>query len=99
LIDLVATLLRPAPDIDLDLPLDGIECVLDTNGDGRIDRCCDGNGSGVCANPDSTCIRAEIEPVREGEASSCALSPRMADGYSVAITFTAVGARVVGFGQ
>jgi hypothetical protein len=99
LIDLVATLLRPEPDIDLDVPGDGIECVIDTDGDGRIDRCCDGNGSGLCHSGAMCGSGDPIEPVRPDVPSSCALSTQMADGYSVAITFTAVGAKVVGFGQ
>jgi hypothetical protein len=99
LIDLVATLLRPEPDIDLDVPPDGIECVIDTDGDGRIDRCCDGNGAAACHNGVECGNPPPISPERAGEPSSCALSSQMADGYSVAITFTAVGAKVVGFGQ
>jgi hypothetical protein len=99
LIDLVATLLRPEPDIDLDIPQDGIECVIDTDGDGRIDRCCDGNGAGLCHSGPDCGAQPPIMAVREDEPSSCALSNQMADGYSVAITFTAVESKVVGFGQ
>jgi hypothetical protein len=100
LIDLVSTLLRPEPDIDLDVPTDGIECVLDTDGDGRIDRCCDGNGlGGKCADSTGKCTKAEVPAIVANEPWTCALNPKIADGYSVAITFTAVAATIVGVGQ
>lgn len=100
LIDLVSTLLRPEPDIDLDVPLDGIECVLDTDGDGRIDRCCDGNGFGSCRDPSYECSRQPpVLAVESDRPWTCALNPKIADGYSVAITFTAVASTIVGVGQ
>lgn len=99
LIDLVATLLRPQPDIDLDLPLDGLECVIDTDGDGRIDRCCDGNGFNPCKTASDQCSSSEASAVEPGKPWSCALNPRITDGYSVAITFTAVAAEIVAVGQ
>jgi hypothetical protein len=100
LIDLVATLLSPTPDIDLDVPPDGLAAVIDTDGDGRIDLCCLGNGLGQ-AQSNNHCNRKQAPPLdpAPGKQWTCALNPLMADGYSVAITFTAVQARIVGIGQ
>lgn len=103
LIDLVSTLLGPQPDIDLDL--DGPECVIDTDGDGAIDLCCDGapgqscsTGSGATSCPG----KIEVPSITPGVPQlrwKCALAPAIADGYSVGITFTAVRATIVGTGQ
>ncbi len=88
MLDLVYTLLGVQPDIDLDF--DGLECVSDTDGDGRIDRCCDGEADacGQCSHP--------IPALDTTRPESCALDPRMADGYSIGLTFTAVPAQIVG---
>lgn len=88
LLDLVSILIGPKPDVDLDF--DGLECVSDTDGDGRIDRCCDGetNACSQCSHP--------IPPLDTTRPESCALDPRMADGYSIGFTFTAVPAEIVG---
>jgi hypothetical protein len=100
LIDLVATLLSPTPDIDLQIPPDGLEAVLDVDGDGRICLCCAGNGLGPAAT-NNHCNKAVIEPLDPAPDKkwTCALNPKVADGYSVGITFTAVQARIVGVGQ
>jgi hypothetical protein len=95
LLDLVATLLSPTPDIDLDIPPNGLESVLDTDGDGRVDRCCIENGTSPAATG-GTCNNGEVPPIDPTQPWTCALSPRMDDGYSIAYTFTAVGATVVG---
>ncbi len=88
LLDLVSTLISPRPDVDLDF--DGLECTTDTDGDGRIDRCCDGEADacGQCSHP--------IPALDATRPESCALDPRMADGYSIGLTFTAVQAQIVG---
>lgn len=87
-LDLVTALVGPQPDIDLDF--DGLECALDTTGDGRVDRCCDGE-----ADACGTCSHI-VPPIDASVPGSCALDPRMADGYSIAYVFTAVRAEVVG---
>jgi hypothetical protein len=98
LVDLVSTLLGPRPDVDLDD--DGLECVRDTNGDGAIDLCCDGAGPGSACNANlSACPGQEVPPVNPDRPWTCALDPRIADGYSVAIAFTGVRATIVGIGQ
>jgi len=99
LIDLVSTLLGPRPDVDLDF--DGLECARDTDGDGAIDLCCDGDGSNdTCAGGAfGTCPGATVDPIDPAKPASCALHPKVADGYSVGITFTAVRAFIVGVGQ
>jgi hypothetical protein len=100
LIDLVATLLSPTPDIDLSIPLNGLDEVLDTDGDGRIDLCCESNGM-MPAAINNVCTKAaapSIDPAPDKK-WQCALNPDIQDGYSVAITFTAVQARIVGIGQ
>ncbi len=99
LIDLVSTLLGPRPDIDLDA--DGIECIIDTDGDGAIDVCCDGDPAGGNSCPNNgLCPTVEILPLAEGRAAyECALNPAIGDGYSVAFTFSAVEATVLGIGQ
>jgi hypothetical protein len=81
LIDLFASILQP--DIDLDVPPDGLE-RLDVGANGRVGRCLDGDGS----------IVPPMGP--DAPAWTCALNPRMADGYSIAFTFTAVPATIVG---
>ena len=71
------------PDIDLDVPRDGLE-RLDLGSNGRVSRCYDGN-------------RLEVPPAPlTGPAWMCALNPKMADGYSLGIDFTALAATIVG---
>lgn len=84
LIDLVASILQP--DIDLDIPLDGLE-RLDVGSNGRIQRCIDGNGLVIAPIPSTA------------PGWMCTLNPAIADGYSVGIQFTGVAATVVGVGQ
>ncbi len=88
LLDLVRRIATPQPDVDLDG--DGLECLLDTDGDGRIDRCCDGE--------EDACGRCTwvVPPIDPAHPESCALHPKIADGYSVAFAFTAVRAEIVG---
>lgn len=71
------------PDIDLDG--DGLE-LLEVGTNGRVERCRDGNG-------------VQIPALVPDEPWTCALDPRMADGYSVAFEFTAVPAKLVGIRQ
>ena len=100
LIDLVSTLLGARPDVDLDG--DGIECIIDTDGDSAVDICCNGNalGGDPCPNASNICPGGEVLPLSEGRpAWQCALNPEIADGYSVAFTFTAVKATILGIGQ
>jgi len=63
------------PDIDFDG--DGLERLVDADGDGNVDLCIDGNGSQV-------------------EGIDCPLDPRIADGYSEAMSLEAIGARLAG---
>ena len=99
LIDLVSALLGPEPDIDLDG--DGLECIIDTDGDGTVDVCCDGDPSIPSSCPQNrTCPTAQVGPIVEGRPPwTCALDPRMADGYSVGFTYTAVQASILSVGQ
>lgn len=93
LLDLVTTLIRPQPDIDLDL--DGLECVLDTDGDGHVDRCCDGAAGQVCSGGISSCPgRIELASPDPADPGKCGLSLGMADGYSVALAFSGVPAHI-----
>ena len=88
MLDYVSIFLGGRPDVDVDF--DGLECVLDTDGDGLVDRCCDGGStcSATCANP--------VPPVDPANPGSCAWAPQMADAYSIALEFTAVRAEIVG---
>lgn len=96
MVDLVATLLSPRPDIDLDG--DGLECVIDTDGNGNVDLCCDGVGAGdACPGIGANgCAGSVVPPVDPLRPSSCAARPEMADGYSIAFELTAVRASFVG---
>ena len=97
LLDLVNSFGGPNPDIDLDD--DGLECILDTNGDRVVDTCCDGSLTVASCPRNGDCAR-EVTPLGEGRpAWQCAQHPNMADGYSIAFTFTAVAARILGIGQ
>ena len=98
LIDLVSTLFSQKPDIDLDG--DGVECIIDTDGDSTVDLCCDGDPSITVCPSKGPCTGATVLPLSEGrEPWECALNPRMADGYSVGFTFSAVKATILGIGQ
>lgn len=81
------------PDGDLDV--DGLECLLDVDGDGRVDRCCDGNGDAPACEA-GACLGAEVSPVDANDPGSCVWGSDMADGFSVGLTFTAVSAVVLG---
>lgn len=89
LLDLLAMLKGPRPDVDLDG--DGLECLIDADGDTRVDRCCDGTASGGCQ--DGSCLGDSIPA--DGEVG-CYFSPRVADGYSITIGFKAVPATIRG---
>jgi hypothetical protein len=87
-LDHIAT--RVGPDRDLDG--DGLESVYDVDGDGLIDRCCDGP-----REPDGACRPGEEVPaVWLEDPGSCALQPEMADGYSLTMAFGGVPAQLVG---
>lgn len=93
LLDLASGLLGPLPDIDLDG--DGLECAIDDNSDGLVDTCCEGIlGRERC--PFDGCPTSRIFAPGAEIASACALDPRMADGYSLGLTFTAVAANILG---
>lgn len=90
-LDAIRTSFGLQPDIDLDQ--DGAECLYDSDGNGTLDLCCD-QEPGPCG--EARCAGVPIPPLVAGDPSSCALDPRMADGYSVGFTFTAVRAEMVG---
>lgn len=87
MLDLIVSLVAQ-PDMDLDG--DGLETFEDSDGDALIDRCWDG-----CTGADCTPVLVPaIDPMDLG---SCALDPRMADGFSVNMSFAAVRASTTGF--
>ncbi len=89
-LDTVAT--RVTPDRDLDG--DGLESVYDADGDGHIDRCCDGP-----LEPDGSCRPGEeVRALLLEDPGSCALQPEMADGYSLTMAFEGVPAQLIGVG-
>lgn len=81
------------PDGDLDF--DGLECLLDRSGDGRIDTCCDGVLDGPACDAVG-CLGDTIPPVVAGDPGSCVMASELADGYSAGFSFTAVAATIVG---
>jgi hypothetical protein len=94
-LDLVAVLVGPQPDIDLDG--DGPECTLTTSGNATVDACCDGSIGGRCLTSSGNCQSGIIvPPVVPSRPSSCAEDPRIRDGYSVALSYDAVPATVIG---
>jgi hypothetical protein len=93
-VDLLTTVLNAQPDIDLDDPLDGLDCLADTNGDGRVDRCCKGGTGTMCVDDKGRCLGTEVLPLDPN--GSCASNPKMSDGYSLGILFSAVHATIVG---
>lgn len=98
LLDLVVSILGSQPDIDLDG--DGPECLFDVDGNSVVDRCCDGRGPGVqCDFTSSQCGGTEVPPADQSNLGSCAATPQIDDGYSVAIEFEAIRAKVIGSGN
>ncbi len=78
---------------DIDLDGDGLECVLDGDGDGRADLCCDGvDEASACGA--LACRGATVAPLDAEDPSSCLQDPRMADGFSMTFGFSAVAATV-----
>ncbi len=75
------------PDVDRDG--DGLE-ELQVGASGRVESCFDGPNSCNGACPDLESRR--IPPVDATRPESCVASPRLADGYSMAVDFTAVAA-------
>lgn len=71
------------PDVDLDG--DGLERV-ETDALGTITGCLDGSG-------------AAVPPLEPGRPETCALSPRMADGYAMRIKLRALSATIVRVGR
>lgn len=86
MLDLITVMVPHQPDMDLDN--DGLERIEDSDGNGMIDRCWDG-----CLG---NCTPELVPPVDPRDPGSCALDLRMADGYSINMSFTAMPARVVG---
>ena len=82
LLDLIASLFQP--DIDLDVPSDGLERLLG-GPSGRIEECIDGDRSVVSSTTTNPW--------------ECALSPRMADGYSIAFGLAGTRAVLVGVAE
>lgn len=79
------------PDIDRDG--DGRDCFYDSNGDGRVDICCDGEGE-RCRGA-ANCSTKVPSPDRLNP-GLCAQDPRMADAWSIAFNFEADPAEVTG---
>ncbi len=74
------------PDVDLDVPLDGLDRIsLDAQGR-RVAACQEG-----C--PDACAEVPAADPSRPWD---CALDPRIGDGYSVAVDITGVAGSVIG---
>ncbi len=85
-----------APDVDLDG--DGLECIIDRDGDGKVDLCCDGVVGQSCTTGTTSCAGVEVPSIDSspGAEWKCALTPEMADGYSIALEFSAVPATLYG---
>ncbi len=93
LLDMVAAIIGPGPDIDLDG--DGLECYLDSNGDRRIDLCCDGFRSTVPCGTTTRDCDGPVANAVNSDPASCVKSDRMQDGYSVTLNFSARAAKIV----
>ncbi|MEQ9497768.1 MAG: hypothetical protein RIT81_12940 [Deltaproteobacteria bacterium] len=91
----VATDGAKAGAVDQDLDFDGLECVLDRDGDGLVDLCCDGVGDGPACEF-GRCVGETIRPIDTTNLATCAQAPEFADGFSIELFFTAVPARIVG---
>lgn len=95
-LDLVAVLVAPTPDFDLDG--DGLECTVTTGGNPTVDACCDGAKAGPCLTAAGACASGiQVEPLVASRPASCAEDARIRDGYSIALSYDAVPATVVGF--
>lgn len=94
LLDLVALTISRRPDVDLDG--DGDECVLDRDGDQKIDECCDDIAPGDSCF-DGACPRT-LPNTDPDDPSSCAVHPDLTDGYSVGLEVSGVVVDVVGLG-
>jgi hypothetical protein len=82
LLDLIGSIFQP--DIDLDVPNDGLESIRG-GPSGRIEECVDGDRSVISSTT--------THPWE------CALSPRMADGYSIGVGLTGTRAILVGVAE
>lgn len=87
LLELLIAMVQPFPDIDLDLPPDGIESFSSDVRTGRIAECRDG-----CRG----CVGPVVPPSDKARPWSCAEDQRIADGFSIGLFFTAVPATIRG---
>jgi hypothetical protein len=86
LIDLIVALQQPDIDIDGDGGLDTLQ--RDVLGNGRIKTC---HGGGPSEDL--------VPPMEPDKPWTCALQPAMADGFSLALEFSAVAATILGVAQ
>jgi len=90
LLDLLVLMVQPYPDIDLDVPPDGLETFETDSRSGRIAGCRDG-----CVG----CVGPVVPAPAGSEAWTCARDQRMADGFSIGLFFEAVPATITGIGR
>jgi len=83
LLDLMARMSQP--DIDLDDPPDGLE-TLDPGFDDRVSQCRDACDTGSCP---------VVKPLDPLQPWSCALDPRMGDGFSIGLDLSGPAATIV----